>query len=331
MKIKSFIYTALASALLLTSCESLNEEKEFNDGTQAFIAFDGKDGRWDCEMKEGIEGAPDELRLTLYCASVAGINAEVSVVTSSAAYTTPAIEGQHYVIDRVEMFSVDYDQSSPTFNQPIDVKVVEDYNGVIKFTAEHRFAAIYIKSIDNSEQDGDKKFDIELTDVKGCILGADKKFTITVSDDEDPLNQLVGSYTATAISMFDGTTVVTWSVSITRDEEDGSMFWINPACTISGASSYNSVYAVADLDNATLSMPYGQTLYGSPESASYNLCIAGFDSDYNPVLNGVNVANLEFTEEGGVTIRWTGGLGVGNLVDNSWWWQAVGDVTYVKQ
>lgn len=324
MKIKSFIYTALASVLLFASCD-LNKPMEFDDATQAFIAFDDTEGSLD----EAADGVPCELDLTLYCASVEGVAAEVDVVVTADSFpeASRAIEGTHYVVDRIELYSIEYDQTKENFGERINVQVVDGVEK-IKFTKERRFASVYIKSIDNAEQGGDMKFDVILTNVKGCNLGAKSRCTVTVVDDEDPINMLVGSYKATATSMFDGSQV-TWDVKITRDEEDPNTLWINPACTISGASSYNSVYATVDLNNNTLAMPLGQTLYGSPESTSYNLVIAGFDAQANPVMSGAVVANFDVSN--GVSIAWTEGIGVGNLVDDSWWWQAVDGITYVKQ
>lgn len=324
MKIKSFIYTALASVLLFASCD-LNKPMEFDDATQAFIAFDDTEGSLD----EAADGVPCELDLTLYCASVEGVAAEVDVVVTADSFpeASRAIEGTHYVVDRIELYSIEYDQTKENFGERINVQVVDGVEK-IKFTKERRFASIYIKSIDNAEQGGDVKFDVILTNVKGCNLGAMSRYTVTVVDDEDPINMLVGSYKATATSMFDGSQV-TWDVKISRDEEDPKTLWINPACTINGASSYNSVYATVDLNNNTLAMPLGQTLYGSPESTSYNLVIAGFDAQANPVMSGAVVANFDVSD--GVSIAWTEGIGVGNLVDDSWWWQAVDGITYVKQ
>ncbi len=147
-------------------------------------------------------------------------------------------------------------------------------------------------------------------------------------DETIELDPIAGVYTATATSLFDGS-LVEWSVEITRDETDTYKYWINPVCTIRGASSYSSVYVIADLANNTLTMPLGQTLYGSPESASYNMVIAGFDTSYNPVTSGTIVASIT-TVGTDVEISWAEGIGVGNLVDDSWWYQAVDNVVYTR-
>ena len=168
------------------------------------------------------------------------------------------------------------------------------------------------------------------------LLESDKLYLNTVANEtylteteELSLDFIAGTYTATAISMFDSS-AVEWTVSITRDENDANKIWINPFCTINGASAYNSVYATIDFSNKTLTMPLGQTLYGSEDSEHYNLVIAGFDSDYNPVLSGNAEAVYEVVD-GIVTISWKTAFGVGNLVDDSWWWQAVEGVTYTLE
>lgn len=298
MKIKSLIYTGLASVLLFTSCD-LNKQPVFDDETQAFIAFSTAS----VNVDEAVAGKAQTLELELSCASVAGINAEVTLSFSNENYSEDlrAVEGVHYVL-----------KSEKT----------------VKFDKDNRFATVIIETIDNNEQGGDKKFDIVLTDAKGCNLGANRVLAVTISDDEDPLNMLVGTYAATAASAFQGEPDENWDVTLSRDEEDETMFWIHPLCLFGGlgASSINPVYAVVDVNSSTLQVPHGQVMYGG-EGQTYHMVNAGVGNE--PILQGSTVAVYDMSN--GVVIEFQNGYGVGDLIANAWWYQAINAPTFVKK
>lgn len=301
MKIKSLIYTALASTLLFASCE-LNKMPVFDDDTQAYIAFDGSSSI----VKEAVDGKPSQLEITLQCASVAGINAEVTIalVDTNYAESIRAVEGVDYVL-----------KSEKT----------------VKFDKDNRFATIVIETIDNSIQDGDKKFDVVLTNAKGCQLGAHNVFAVTIADDEDPMNMLVGTYNATAKSAFQGEPDENWEVTLTRDDESATKMWIHPLCLFGGlgASSINPVYCVVDLTTGTIQVPTNQTMYGAAEGASYHM-VNAILSNSGPVLTGSSIAT--YTIDGkSVTIQFQEGYGVGDLLANAWWYQAINAPTFVKK
>ena len=163
MKVKSLIYTSLAASLLFASC-NLNEQPVFDDATQAFIAFSATSGN----VFEAVDGVPDTLEIELYCASVAGITASVQVVPTDTAYP----ENQRA-------------------KEGVDFKIEGDSE--IHFDADNRFATIKIVAIDNNVQGGNKRFDLVLTSPQGCNLGANKRYAVSILDDEDPVNMLIGS------------------------------------------------------------------------------------------------------------------------------------------
>ncbi len=323
MKIKSFIYTTLASALLFTSCD-LNKQPVFDDDTQAYIAFSGSN----TVIKEAVDGVPVMLGIPVLCDSKAGINAEVAFAAVDTSYSEAirAIEGTDYRFVKVETYTLN------EANERINVVTTEltaDTEKTIKFDANHRFAVIYIETIDNDVEGGDKKFDVVLNNVQGCRLGASDVYAVTISDDEDPVNKLVGTYDATAPSAFDGYPDENWEVTITRDDEDPTRLWIHPACIFGGLSpsSIYPIYCTVDVTTNTLQMPFGQCMYGG-EDSSYNMVIAGISSA--PILTGVCLAN--FTIDGNdVTIEWTSGYGVGDLIGDAWWYQALQAPTFVKK
>lgn len=200
MKVKSLIYTSLAASLLFASC-NLNEQPVFDDATQAFIAFSATSGN----VFEAVDGVPDTLEIELYCASVAGITASVQVVPTDTAYP----ENQRA-------------------KEGVDFKIEGDSE--IHFDADNRFATIKIVAIDNNVQGGNKRFDLVLTSPQGCNLGANKRYAVSILDDEDPVNMLIGSYTATAESAFQGEPTQVWSATIERDFESEDVIYIQPIC-----------------------------------------------------------------------------------------------------
>lgn len=300
MKINSLLYTSLAASLLLASC-NLNEQPKFDDATQAFIGFETTSGR----MNEAVDGVPGTLEVKLYCASVAGITASVKVVTTDTAYA-----------------------ESARAKEGVDYKILSDTE--IHFDAEHRFATIRIEAIDNNVQGGDRRFELVLTEAKGCNLGASKRFAVTISDDEDPVNMLVGTYSATAESGFRDTPTQNWTATVTKDEEVANKIWITPICEFGGltGAQIKPAYGIVDVAKNTIAIPFGQAIYGS-ESATYNMVIAGLGSQ--PILAGNMMANIELN---GTNVSFTinSSFGVGNTNANEWWYQALeAPIVFTKQ
>lgn len=325
MKFKSLIYTALASTLLFTSCD-LNKQHVFDDNTQAFIAFEGTVSSM--SAAESKDGVVTTIQLPIQCASVKGVTASVNFAFTDTAYAENirAKEGVDYVVKSVVTYNFDADQN------PINV-VSTDLTAagapkVINFDAEHRFATLVLETIDNNEQDGDKKFDVVLTSANGCKLGAFDTFAITVADDENPLNQLLGAYAAHAASAFNGYPDEDWDVVLTADDETEGKIWIHPICLFGGLSAGDiyPVYATVDLAQGIIQMPYGQCVFGG-EGQTYNMVTAGLGDQ--PILSGVNVATFTLGEE--VVIEWQSAFGVGNIAANEWYYQALNAPTFTKK
>ena len=150
----------------------------------------------------------------------------------------------------------------------------------------------------------------------------------TIADDENPLNQLLCVYNATAPSAFDGFPDENWEITIVADDETEGKIWIQPIISIGGfdLGDIVPVYATVDLVQETIQMPYGQTVYGG-EGSSYNMVIAGLDN--NPILSGVAVATYDLSD--GAVITFQNGYGVGNLAANEWWYNAYQGAVFTKQ
>ena len=198
---------------------------------------------------------------------------------------------------------------------------------VVKFDADHRFATLVIETIDNDSQDGDKKFDVVLTGAQGCQLGAFDTYAVTISDDESPMNQFVGTYTLSGTNAFDGSTV-TWDVNVYRDDVDENKIWLQPIVAVNGlgAADVMPVYALVDLVAENIQLPYGQTVYGGPDMG-INLVIAGYNGE--PVLTGAAVCNYVMD---GKSVSFTiPFLGAGDTVANAWWYAATENITLTKK
>lgn len=295
MKVKSLIYTSLAASLLFASC-NLNEQPVFDDATQAFIAFSATSGN----VFEAVDGVPDTLEIELYCASVAGITASVQVVPTDTAYP----ENQRA-------------------KEGVDFKIEGDSE--IHFDADNRFATIKIVAIDNNVQGGNKRFDLVLTSPQGCNLGANKRYAVSILDDEDPVNMLIGSYTATAESAFQGEPTQVWSATIERDFESEDVIYIQPICEVGGrpGSSVSPVSATVDAASNMIHVQLGQELYASGDML---MVLA----DINGNTSGNILADLYIE---GTSVRFVFRTGYGVPVPNQagYWYQALQAPTFVKQ
>lgn len=322
MKIKSLLYTSLAATLFFTSCD-LNKEPVFDDNTQAFIAFEKVAATTD----EAKAGETTVLEASLYCASVAGIDATVAFSFDGSAYgDAAAVEGTHFEPLYVVRYSIDYNNQSADFMKRINVDtvMVTKENRTIKFDKQHPYAAVAVRTIDNTQQEPNKKFDIVLSNPTACQLGANKTFTVTIADDENPMNRILGEYAATAKSGFTGYPDENWDVTISADEEKENQIWIHPICLFGGlgAGQVEPVYAKVDVVQQTVQMPYGQSLYaGNPDIKL---------ADFNMSYGGNALANYTM-DDTGVVITWTSGLVVPVPGGEGSAYQAVQPPTFTKK
>lgn len=255
MKIKSLIYTSLASVLLFASCD-INKEMQFDDETQAFIAFESARAT----VMEAVDGQEQILAIPLHCASVKGIDATVTY-EAVAPDTTMNIEN----VQGVKFNFVDKDGN-----------VIDKANQKISFNADNRFATIYIKTINDNENLGDVTFNVQLANPTSCNLGANNAFIVTISDDEDPINRLVGSYVATGYSLAYEADVE-WPATITRDEEIANRIWFGNIIDSSGFGvTWHEVFGTVDVELNTITIRRGQSIYGSSEDETSNIILATY-------------------------------------------------------
>lgn len=305
MKIKSLIYTALASVVLFTSCD-LNKQPTFNDETQAFIAFDSASG-----MLDELDGTAE---ISLYCASLAGINASAEIAFNADAYAdNAAAVGTHFNVAYAVRYSIDFDNQSPTFNERINVDTIAFTAApyVINFDNKHQFATVVLEAVDNDAREPNKKFDVQLANIQGCNKGAMNTYSVTILDDENPFNRLLGEYTATGESAAQEKTME-WDVTLTADDEVENKLWIQPVISTTqfglGHDRVAAVEATVDDVQGTISMRIGQSIYAV--EGQMDLIICGITN--NIETTGIGVANYDV--EGDVTITWSSALGAYDAV-----------------
>ena len=155
----------------------------------------------------------------------------------------------------------------------------------------------------------------------------EKDFYINIIDVYTQM--LAGEYYAYAKSSFRDFPDEEWRVSISIDENDNNKLWIKPVWMVHNldAEKFSPIYATFDAKSSTISMPMGQTLY--EDGDKYKLIIASSTSSSN--INTTDIAILRVHKSGDVieiTYDSNNTFGVGNAIDDSWWFQALHDIVY---
>ena len=143
------------------------------------------------------------------------------------------------------------------------------------------------------------------------------------------LSYLNGLYRANAHSAFANGEDESWKVTITADEQEPGVVWIKPICLFSNIDpeAVSPVYAYYEDDN-TLLMPMGQVLY---EDANYKMIIA--KTIDGSQVDSYSTVPLHLTQdEVGVEISFADDwiLGVGDVKNNQWWYQALHHLSFYK-
>lgn len=162
MKMNKILHISilLMAIILMSSCGT--EEKQLFNDNDAFFAFEES-------SSVKIENDFRTLRIPVYLAkSIA--NGEVTFTVDTDGMTNPAVEGEDFTI--------------------------QNDNNTVVFDGDH-YANINIKILDNEVRDGDKKFNLVLTDNNinaaiGMANNTNTVHTVTISDNEHPLAALIG-------------------------------------------------------------------------------------------------------------------------------------------
>ena len=146
------------------------------------------------------------------------------------------------------------------------------------------------------------------------------------------IDDIIGNYNAFAHSAFKDSPDEEWSVNITADTTNPSMVWIHPICLFSNLSATHitPVYATLNAVDSTLVVPLGQVLY---EQADKYKMIVGASTDYGETIltSGNLVLKITFANDRAViTFDPSTLVGVGNAIDNAWWYQALYGITFTE-
>jgi len=193
-----------------------------------------------------------------------------------------------------------------------------------------------ITPIDNAVFTGNKKFYVVISASSSSLISAQKKFLVTIADDEHPLKTWLGSFTVTAVSYGNpGSWDEEWNILTTA--VDGHLDQI--AITGLGYGSTVPLIATIDKDDLTISIVSAQTLgaaYGS-DNGEVKLYY-GTAALIGQVLAGEEITSEMLAEASGIKITGTidndGTIFLDKmgmvLTDYDWCWD-VFDTTWQKK
>lgn len=218
--VKNITYGLVALAsMVLASCS--NDYPEFNNG-DAFVALR--------QSAISVSETKGELEIPVLLSSMDGLEGTVDFEIVPDA-TAPAQEGVHFT--------------------------VENTSKTLTFTKEENTQYIKLKIIDNDTYDGDVRFSINLVNVQKVNLGAEKTVNVTIEDDEHPLAFMLGAFTASGESYFNG--VQEWAVQIAKDDADVSKVWITNFVA-GGSSASSPIYGTVNDDKTEIRIPVKQDI-----------------------------------------------------------------------
>ena len=223
-KILTYFVGVLMVFSVFTSCEDLNEPIIL-DNADKFIAFENT-------ASSINEQAVNKVGVLVYVASTGTTGGSVTFAFDTAGIANPAIEGVDFNVLNTER--------------------------TLNFSKGYGYDTIWVESIDNVVYDKDKNVNIVLSNPTNEFdLGANYTCNFTVVDNEHPLSLLIGTYSASAVSYFNGAEV--WNITTHPDVEDESKLWFTNFVN-KGTSSGYEIFGIVDLEAGTLKIPTGQEL-----------------------------------------------------------------------
>ena len=260
---KIYSVIALAAALvMLASCE-LNKEPVFND-SDAFVAFNN--AAFSCAETDG------EISIPVTLASLNGMSTTVSY----EAVNGTAKEGVNFeLVDGAGTLTF----SPAERTQYIKVKILDPGVSYSPNTGE-RMSGLYT---------GDLKFTISFKSTGDVAASRQNACTVTIKDTDHPMSALLGDYTMSAVSYFNGP--VRWTMSILKDEKDDHMVWFFNIFAVDGFADTDTMYyGNVDADLTTITIPLGQESEYTRKTG-YHLTLYGVDNE----LEGYETGNLTVT------------------------------------
>ena len=268
---KLYSVIALAAGLvMLASCE-LNKEPVFND-SDAFVAFDN--AALSFSETDGEVSIP---------VTLASLNGKSTTVSYEAANGTAKSGVNFELVDGAGTLSFTPDART----QYIKVRILDPE---VEYEDGERVGGLYT---------GDLKFTISFKSTGDVAASRQNACTVTIKDVDHPMSALLGDYSMTAESYFDGP--VDWTMSILKDENDDHMVWFFNIFAVDGwADTDTMYYGNVDADMTTITIPLGQeSVY--TRATGYHLTLYGIDADLNDYQTGNLTVTIEKDANGKVT------------------------------
>ncbi len=154
--------------------------------------------------------------------------------------------------------SVSYEVIDGTAKAGENYSLTDD-SAVLLFDGETRTMNIVLNVIDKPGiADGDLTFEVKLVNAGGSLnLGANASCKVKIADLDHPLADILGTYTAAQEDFAQG--AVSYTLTISKDDNDPTVVWISPICPLA-AQVGMAVYGNVSEDHKTINIPCGQTL-----------------------------------------------------------------------
>lgn len=260
---KIYSVIALAAGLVMLASCNVNKEPVFND-SDAFVAFNN--AAFSCIETDG------EISVPVTLASLNGMSTTVSY----GAVNGSAKEGVNFeLVDGAGTLTF----SPAERTQYIKVKILDPG---VEYEEGERVSGLYT---------GDLKFSLEFKSTGDVAASRQNACTVTIKDIDHPMSALLGDYSMSAVSYFNGP--VRWTMSILKDENDDHMVWFFNIFAVDGFADTDTMYyGNVDADMTTITIPLGQESEYT-RSTGYHLTLYGVDNE----LEGYETGNLTVTIE----------------------------------
>lgn len=235
-----FIYTSILGTMLFYSC---NNDLPVFDDKDAFVAFT----ETSMSVDENVETG--ELKIPVLLTSLSGMDRTI----------------QYEVVEGKAKPGVHYE--------------VVDESQTLHFTKDEPTQYIVIRIIDNNEFGGDVDFTVNLKPSTEINLGDSQTCSVKIVDNEHPLADILGTYSASGDSYFFGPK--SWEVKLEKDDEDVTKVWISNM--VPGGSNLK-VYGTVNTEKTEMKIPVCQEI---AESSAYPLVLLdGVDDELNFIEKG---------------------------------------------
>ncbi len=217
MKMLNRIFAGAGVLAVLAAC---SQKAEF--ATSSFVSFDATSA-------EVAENAAS-LEIPVYAYAK---NGELAFPRSESANTSITFE----VVDGTAKNGTDF--------------TVEPANGVLAFDGSSQ-SNITVKPVAHTGvRTGDLNFTIRIVGASdGYTLGGAREISVNIKDQDHPLANILGSYTATGDCMG---TPMSWTLNLIADDEDESIVWVDAMVPFATSYlGYMDVYGVVSADLKTI-------------------------------------------------------------------------------